>query len=111
LLTVHLFSCYSRPLDCSPLSLRDALPICQGDPGGGGHATEESGGEEAAADDGGAHLATAGSPRSRCWSARARSSPWWLTAMTVRDRKSTRLSSSHVSISYAVLCVKKTNMI
>src|SRR5439155_24280758 len=26
-----------------------------------------------------------------------------------RDRKSTRLNSSHVAISYAVLCLKKTN--
>src|SRR5207249_8034184 len=28
---------------------------------------------------------------------------------TVRDRKSTRLNSSHVSISYAVFCLKKIN--
>src|SRR5699024_12370462 len=28
---------------------------------------------------------------------------------TTRDRKSTRLNSSHVSISYAVLCLKKKN--
>src|SRR5699024_11474014 len=28
-----------------------------------------------------------------------------MTAMTVRDRKSTRLNSSHVSISYAVFCL------
>src|SRR5438067_9792852 len=28
---------------------------------------------------------------------------------TVRDRKSTRLNSSHVSISYAVFCLKKKN--
>src|SRR5207249_9296937 len=27
--------------------------------------------------------------------------------MTLRDRKSTRLNSSHVSISYAVFCLKK----
>src|SRR5690606_41210532 len=27
----------------------------------------------------------------------------------LRDRKSTRLNSSHVKISYAVLCLKKTN--
>src|SRR5437868_12156453 len=27
-----------------------------------------------------------------------------------RDRKSTRLNSSHVSISYAVFCLKKKNM-
>src|SRR5699024_12809031 len=29
----------------------------------------------------------------------------------VKDRKSTRLNSSHVSISYAVFCLKKTNSI
>src|SRR5438067_8884390 len=28
----------------------------------------------------------------------------------VRDRKSTRLNSSHVSISYAVFCLKKKNL-
>src|SRR5438477_4933884 len=31
---------------------------------------------------------------------------WWLIA-TSRDRKSTRLNSSHMSISYAVFCLKK----
>src|SRR5438067_5306583 len=30
---------------------------------------------------------------------------WWLRSKT--DRKSTRLNSSHVSISYAVFCLKK----
>src|SRR3712207_8971576 len=30
-----------------------------------------------------------------------------LTAMGVRDRKSTRLNSSHANISYAVFCLKK----
>src|SRR5215208_7977960 len=42
--------------------------------------------------------------------------PWFLRAITVaktspispaRDRKSTRLNSSHVAISYAVFCLKK----
>src|SRR5207249_11160076 len=32
-----------------------------------------------------------------------------LAATVVRDRKSTRLNSSHVSISYAVFCLKKTS--
>src|SRR6266513_3594945 len=31
------------------------------------------------------------------------------SACTLRDRKSTRLNSSHVSISYAVFCLKKKN--
>src|SRR5437868_13190930 len=30
---------------------------------------------------------------------------------SVRDRKSTRLNSSHVSISYAVFCLKKINAV
>src|SRR5699024_11801538 len=32
-----------------------------------------------------------------------------LTSRHIRDRKSTRLNSSHVSISYAVFCLKKKN--
>src|SRR5699024_12768752 len=32
------------------------------------------------------------------------------SASTGRDRKSTRLNSSHVSISYAVFCLKKKNI-
>src|SRR5436309_4751198 len=34
-------------------------------------------------------------------------SPWGSTARRSRDRKSTRLNSSHVKISYAVFCLKK----
>src|SRR5438876_8463171 len=32
---------------------------------------------------------------------------WYLEAFCRRDRKSTRLNSSHPSISYAVFCLKK----
>src|SRR5699024_11921719 len=32
---------------------------------------------------------------------------WWRCAVAQKDRKSTRLNSSHVSISYAVFCLKK----
>src|SRR5699024_11344321 len=32
-----------------------------------------------------------------------------IVAITAADRKSTRLNSSHVSISYAVFCLKKKN--
>src|SRR5439155_20858016 len=39
------------------------------------------------------------------WSSMARSSPWG--AISFSDRKSTRLNSSHVAISYAVFCLKK----
>src|SRR5437868_10541357 len=34
----------------------------------------------------------------------------WATRAATRDRKSTRLNSSHVSISYAVFCLKKKNV-
>src|SRR5690625_7116480 len=33
----------------------------------------------------------------------------WASMFFVRDRKSTRLNSSHVAISYAVFCLKKKN--
>src|SRR5439155_24909062 len=34
-----------------------------------------------------------------------------LSVLRIRDRKSTRLNSSHVAISYAVFCLKKKNHI
>src|SRR5204862_5817791 len=37
----------------------------------------------------------------------ARSSLPWRASIACRDRKSTRLNSSHVEISYAVFCLKK----
>src|SRR5436305_6168194 len=37
------------------------------------------------------------------------SSPCTSTKRSTRDRKSTRLNSSHVRISYAVFCLKKKN--
>src|SRR5438067_4777698 len=36
---------------------------------------------------------------------------WESRARRMRDRKSTRLNSSHVSISYAVFCLKKKKQI
>src|SRR2546426_2231400 len=39
----------------------------------------------------------------------ASSAPPPLSAMGARDRKSTRLNSSHLVISYAVFCLKKKN--
>src|SRR5690606_39918093 len=35
--------------------------------------------------------------------------PWDYKPAAARDRKSTRLNSSHVKISYAVFCLKKKN--
>src|SRR5690625_7089430 len=49
--------------------------------------------------------AESGSPSHRC---RPRAEGTTLRAR--RDRKSTRLNSSHVAISYAVFCLKKTNI-
>src|SRR5947207_4669764 len=62
------------------LSLHDALPICQDDDIGGIAAplADDSGGPAGAAGD-----------------------------LADRDRKSTRLNSSHTVISYAVFCLKK----
>src|SRR5690625_2569150 len=34
---------------------------------------------------------------------------WWWILSEKKDRKSTRLNSSHVAISYAVFCLKKKN--
>src|SRR2546430_12289931 len=43
-----------------------------------------------------------------CWNASSPTSDW---AQPVRDRKSTRLNSSHSQISYAVFCMKKKKML
>src|SRR4051812_49595866 len=40
---------------------------------------------------------------------RRRDSAWQVMHTTDVDRKSTRLNSSHMSISYAVFCLKKKN--
>src|SRR5207249_9681585 len=45
-------------------------------------------------------------PARRGWE-RARTRSWLRRRRRRRDRKSTRLNSSHVSISYAVFCLKK----
>src|SRR5699024_12761609 len=79
------------------LSLHDALPISRGYPPAAhrGAASAES------ADHSGGVVA--GHPRCHGLdAARADGRP---------DRKSTRLNSSHVSISYAVFCLKKKKMI
>src|SRR5699024_12034900 len=74
------------PAAASALSLHDALPICNQrgdlrvDVAGGAHPVQVLPGEHA------------GRPGQQ---------------PVERDRKSTRLNSSHVSISYAVFCLKK----
>src|SRR3712207_7291359 len=76
------------------LSLHDALPICTGRSGagwgGGGPRARRGPGPSA-------------SPRLRGRSHRNPSR----SLCRPRDRKSTRLNSSHANISYAVFCLKK----
>src|SRR5207249_6700085 len=78
----------------STLSLHDALPICLPGRGRGKYEIRRLGAWRAPARD---LLLTSGS------------SPVSQLALSsrLRDRKSTRLNSSHVSISYAVFCLKK----
>src|SRR5688500_19371381 len=80
-----LFSFFSfhdpAPTEIYTLSLHDALPISAMRPG---------------------------EPMSELFSAWiAPLTPNWLLAPIGRDRKSTRLNSSHLVISYAVFCLKK----
>src|SRR3712207_6977592 len=77
------------------LSLHDALPICRA----GRHRPR---GRRRGS------RAPGGTPRGRrsCGGGRGgRRAPW----SCARDRKSTRLNSSHANISYAVFCLKKKN--
>src|SRR5436305_4864886 len=51
-----------------------------------------------------------GDPSFRSSRIAIRSMLWQLPGRRLTDRKSTRLNSSHVRISYAVFCLKKKNM-
>src|SRR5699024_11959977 len=93
--------------DISPLSLHDALPIYRLGPGSREHLLR-----------GGSRVSATLVCRTAEASSRApeptgdrckRSAGAVLDRLLVarRDRKSTRLNSSHVSISYAVFCLKK----
>src|SRR3712207_7785433 len=73
------------------LSLHDALPICQGSPAG-----DMAGDEEAPIAEEHDIGLESGEPVLRL-------------LLGGRDRKSTRLNSSHANISYAVFCLKKKN--
>src|SRR5256885_6066798 len=73
------------------LSLHDALPICQHC-----HRLLSQGRSDHVSDPGGRH-------RGRVRGRRARV----LVVAPRQDRKSTRLNSSHLVISYAVFCLKK----
>src|SRR5690606_42140248 len=85
LLTVYFFNICTPPPEFYTLSLHDALPISR--PGRCGPARARGG-----------RAAPAVAPRLRGAAGDATFS---------RDRKSTRLNSSHVKISYAVFCLKK----
>src|SRR5438874_9236552 len=89
---VSVFLCFfffndTATTEIYTLSLHDALPICRRRWRRLGSADHRSGG---ALGPGPAHRLTCTAPR--------------------RDRKSTRLNSSHVEISYAVFCLKKKNI-
>src|SRR5256885_6095809 len=62
------------------LSLHDALPICW--------------------------PASWAAPSATWWTA-CSTATWWTSWTSTGDRKSTRLNSSHLVISYAVFCLKK----
>src|SRR3712207_8316421 len=84
------------------LSLHDALPISQ--PAGRRLAPGALRGQIAMAGE-----ATSPEGRVRC---RTSSRSRWLTPpKPARDRKSTRLNSSHANISYAVFCLKKKKIV
>src|SRR3989454_8670626 len=97
--------------EISPLPLHDALPIWITDDASGAHA--------ATMRNPGRHRATAGTPASRNIPSNSRFVYPRLSDTTascrvtrlnavvsLRDRKSTRLNSSHLVISYAVFCLK-----
>src|SRR5690606_41757787 len=98
----------TAPTELYTLSLHDALPIfrlCRGgysdDAGRRGRAIDAAPDPLLRADHGGrGHRALA---------ARLCRRALWLGRDAALDRKSTRLNSSHVKISYAVFCLKKKN--
>src|SRR5256885_11284902 len=86
------------------LSLHDALPICQG--GGSSQVGKDSLG--AGVSPPGLFAACAhGIVMRQCAGEKCQCPP----ILVGEDRKSTRLNSSHLVISYAVFCLKKKNKI
>src|SRR5436309_13836526 len=87
--SIFFFFIATAPTCLYTLSLHDALPILPAQPGRDSEFPRSRG-------------------RTR---AGYRVAPPWLTGTSTtsrsRDRKSTRLNSSHVKISYAVFCLKK----
>src|SRR5437870_10400497 len=101
LLLTFTFTPTSPPL-LSTLSLHDALPISFSSPGGPS-GISRTGGQAGCA--GRQHR---GSCRGHT-DHQLRSQGLGVPPGVRRDRKSTRLNSSHVAISYAVFCLKKKN--
>src|SRR5206468_12716442 len=107
-LVIHVNLCTTAHI--SPLSLHDALPIS---PPGLSHRPGAGRGDHRQAYTQG----PGGSVRRRSVSLLKNGSPAFLlprslpptplTGRAARDRKSTRLNSSHDQISYAVFCLKK----
>src|SRR5205807_7574964 len=82
------------PTEISPLSLHDALPISSSPRGACTSCPR-------------ATTASRPSSGSLKRSSRPRATPCCFESSDSRDRKSTRLNSSHLVISYAVFCLKK----
>src|SRR5690625_6887089 len=95
MLSILFLITYSPAIFFSPLSLHDALPICV--------SALRQGHRVALSADHGAvrHRAGQRAP------AHVRLAAARLPHARAEDRKSTRLNSSHVAISYAVFCLKK----
>src|SRR5690606_41271627 len=85
--------------DIYPLSLHDALPICLGVDRPGDPVDAFVVVELAVHWNSSSFFCSAPRARDRCV----------LTDPSLQDRKSTRLNSSHVKISYAVFCLEKKN--
>src|SRR5690348_18217765 len=97
----------STPCRIDSLSLHDALPISDNSRPATGDTLGHSAGFAATGHSANIAAARRGAPGGTSSWSNSASAP--LSAHGVLDRKSTRLNSSHPSISYAVLCLKKKN--
>src|SRR5207249_5971530 len=98
------------PPPLSPLSLHDALPISRRMPSLTplSHRFRQAPAWTAPATSNWQPPSAPLSPRHLFPQKSSRPSPWPIgRSLPEKDRKSTRLNSSHVSISYAVFCLKK----
>src|SRR5207302_7103236 len=97
------------PTETYTLSLHDALPI-YGSPGSRAQARGEGGAPGSPRQDAQDNRARDQNAARRRWKRRGAGEHHRSPARGGRaDRKSTRLNSSHVKISYAVFCLKKKN--